>query len=66
MNIPIQRAAIGGLGPWELIIILLIVLAVFGAGKLPKIGSSIGEALKNFKKATRDDKNNDDNDEGGD
>lgn len=52
MDIPIYAAAIGGLGPWELAIILVIVLIVFGAGKLPRIGSSIGEALKNFKKST--------------
>ena len=49
----IQNAAIGGLGPWEVVIILVIVLIVFGAGKLPSIGSSIGEALKNFKKSVR-------------
>ena len=60
-DITIYRAAIGGLGPWELVIILLIVLIVFGAGKLPKIGSSLGEAMKNFKKASQEDKkdNND-------
>lgn len=45
------RAGIGGLGPWELGIILVIVLIVFGAGKLPGIGSSIGQAIKNFKKS---------------
>jgi sec-independent protein translocase protein TatA len=54
MDIEIYRAAIGGLGPWELAIILLVVLVVFGAGKLPKVGSSIGEALKNFKKSVSD------------
>lgn len=45
------QAGIGGLGPWELGIILVIVLIVFGAGKLPGIGSSIGQAIKNFKKS---------------
>ncbi|MBI2082121.1 MAG: twin-arginine translocase TatA/TatE family subunit [Deltaproteobacteria bacterium] len=40
---------IGGLGPWELILVFLIVLIVFGAGKLPSIGSSLGQAIKNFK-----------------
>jgi sec-independent protein translocase protein TatA len=44
------QAGIGGLGPWELGIILVIVLIVFGAGKLPGIGSSLGQAIKNFKK----------------
>jgi sec-independent protein translocase protein TatA len=49
-----QLAAIGGLGPWELVIILAIVLVVFGAGKLPQIGGSIGQAIKNFKKGVKD------------
>jgi sec-independent protein translocase protein TatA len=39
-------------GPWELAIILLIVLVIFGAGKLPEIGSGLGKGIKNFKKAT--------------
>ena len=55
---PLQMtlAGIGGLGPWELVIILVIILIVFGAGKLPGIGSSLGEAMKNFKKAVKEDK----------
>ena len=36
----------------ELIIILVIILIIFGAGKLPEIGSGIGKGIKNFKKAT--------------
>jgi len=36
----------------ELIIILVIILVVFGAGKLPEIGSGIGKAIRNFKQAT--------------
>ncbi|MFP4071258.1 MAG: twin-arginine translocase TatA/TatE family subunit [Desulfovibrionales bacterium] len=43
---------IGGLGITELIIILVIVLVIFGANKLPEIGSGMGRAIKNFKKAT--------------
>jgi len=39
-----------GLGPWELGIILVIVLIIFGAGKLPQIGEGIGKGIKNFKK----------------
>lgn len=41
-----------GLGIPELIIILVLVLIVFGAGKLPEIGGGIGKAIKNFKKAS--------------
>ena len=43
-----------GLGMTELIIILIIVLIIFGAGKLPEIGSGIGKGIRNFKKATRE------------
>jgi sec-independent protein translocase protein TatA len=39
-------------GPWVLIIILLIVLIIFGAGKLPEIGSGLGKGIRNFRKAT--------------
>lgn len=39
----------------ELVIILLIVLLVFGAGKLPQIGDALGRSIKNFKKATSND-----------
>jgi sec-independent protein translocase protein TatA len=38
-----------GLGPWELGIILVIVIVLFGARRLPEIGSGIGKAIKNFK-----------------
>jgi sec-independent protein translocase protein TatA len=43
-----------GIGMPELIIVLVIVLIVFGAGKLPEIGAGIGNAIKNFKKATNE------------
>jgi len=38
----------------ELLIILVIILIIFGAGKLPEIGSALGRGIKNFKKATRE------------
>lgn len=41
-----------GLGVSELLIILVIVLVIFGAGKLPEIGSGIGKGIRNFKKAS--------------
>ncbi len=43
---------IGGIGVTELIIILVIVIIIFGARRLPELGSGIGKAIKNFKKAT--------------
>lgn len=46
-----------GIGTSELIIILVIVLIIFGVGKLPEIGAGMGKAIKNFKKATSDEGN---------
>ncbi len=39
-----------GLGIPELVILLVIVLVIFGAGKLPEIGSGLGKAIRGFKK----------------
>jgi TatA/E family protein of Tat protein translocase len=44
----------GTMGVTELVLILVIVLIVFGAGKLPKIGEGLGKALKGFKKEVRE------------
>jgi len=41
-----------GLGMPELLIILVIILVIFGAGKLPQIGKGLGQGIKNFKQAT--------------
>jgi sec-independent protein translocase protein TatA len=41
-----------GIGMPELIVILVIVLVVFGAGRLPEIGSALGKSIRNFKKAS--------------
>ncbi len=41
-----------GLGMGELLIILVIVIVIFGAGKLPQIGDALGRSIKNFKRAS--------------
>ena len=43
---------IGGIGMPELIIIMVIVLIIFGANKIPQIGEGLGKGIRNFKKAT--------------
>lgn len=43
-----------GIGMPELIIILVIILIIFGAGKLPEIGGGMGKAISNFRRATKD------------
>ena len=40
-------------GPWELAIILAIVLVVFGAGRLPQIGSSLGRGMRAVRRAIK-------------
>ncbi|MEO0203316.1 MAG: twin-arginine translocase TatA/TatE family subunit [candidate division WOR-3 bacterium] len=42
-------------GAQELIIILIIILILFGADKLPKLAKSLGDSLREFRKASRDD-----------
>ncbi len=43
-----------GIGMPELLVILVIILIIFGAGKLPEIGGALGKGIKNFKKANRE------------
>jgi sec-independent protein translocase protein TatA len=44
-----EISMLGSIGPQELILILLIVVIIFGARKLPELGKSLGEGIKNFK-----------------
>jgi len=45
---------INGIGPGELIIILIIALLVVGPGKLPDVGSALGKSIREFRKASTD------------
>ena len=45
-----------GLGHWEIILILVIVLIVFGAGKLPKVAGELAKGIKSFKQGLKDEK----------
>ena len=47
-----------GIGMPELLIILVIILIIFGVGKLPQIGSALGNGIKNFKKSVSDNSDN--------
>ena len=42
-------------GPWELVIILVIVVVIFGAGRLSEVGGAVGKSVREFRKATTDD-----------
>ena len=39
------------MGPWEIALILVIIMIVFGVGKLPQVGNAIGKGIRSFKKA---------------
>jgi len=41
------------LGPWEIGLILVIILIVFGVGKLPQVGSALGQGIREFRKGQR-------------
>jgi len=41
------------IGPWEIALILAIILIIFGVGKLPQVGGAIGKGLRAFKKGQR-------------
>ena len=43
-----------GMGTQELLIILVLVMIIFGAGKLPQVGKSLGQGLRNFKDGMKD------------
>lgn len=50
---------LGFVGPWQIVIILLVVVLLFGGRKIPELMKGIGQGMKEFKKATK----NDDDDE---
>lgn len=47
-----------GLGHWEIILILVIILIVFGAGKLPKVAGEIAKGIKSLRDGLKDDNKN--------
>ena len=44
-----------GIGPLELIIVLVIIMMIFGVGKLPQVGQTMGKALREFRKSQQGD-----------
>jgi sec-independent protein translocase protein TatA len=47
---PMLEYKVANFGIWELLLILAIVIVLFGAGKLPQLGSALGQSIRNFKK----------------
>jgi len=44
----------GGLGTWEILLIFLVVLLVFGAKRIPEVAQGLGKGIREFKKAARE------------
>ena len=42
-----------GLGVWEIVIILVIVILIFGVNKIPQLGKGLGEGIRNFKSSLK-------------
>jgi len=48
------------LGPWEIALIVIIILIVFGVGRLPQVGEAIGKGLRSFRRGQQGDEGNED------
>ncbi len=46
---------LGMFGPWEIVIIVLVIVLIFGGRKIPELMKGLGQGMKEFKKATKDD-----------
>ena len=50
----VELAIIGGLGGWEILLILMVLLIFFGAKKIPELAKGLGKGIKEFKNATNE------------
>ena len=53
--IMINTVLLGFVGPWQVVIVLLVVVLLFGGRKIPELMKGIGQGMKEFKKATKED-----------
>ena len=51
---PVLLAMFGPVGAPELIIILIVVIIIFGVGRLPEVGGAVGKSIREFKKAMKE------------
>jgi sec-independent protein translocase protein TatA len=55
MNVSI---ILGAIGPWQIVLILLVVVLLFGAKKIPELMKGVGQGIKDFKDAQKPEENN--------
>jgi sec-independent protein translocase protein TatA len=51
---------LGVIGPWQIVLIVLVVLLLFGGKKIPELMRGLGQGMKEFKKATKEDSKSED------
>jgi sec-independent protein translocase protein TatA len=51
----IASVLLGMFGPWEIVIIVLVIILIFGGRKIPELMRGLGQGMKEFKKATKED-----------
>jgi sec-independent protein translocase protein TatA len=49
----------GSIGPWQIVLIIAVLLLLFGGKKIPELMKGLGKGMKEFKDATKEDDNND-------
>jgi sec-independent protein translocase protein TatA len=54
---------LGVIGPWQIVLIILVVLLLFGGKKIPELMRGLGQGMKEFKKATKEDTTSEENKE---
>jgi sec-independent protein translocase protein TatA len=52
----ISSVILGMFGPWEIVIIVLVIVLIFGGRKIPELMRGLGQGMKEFKNATKEDK----------
>ncbi len=50
----VELAVFGGLGGWEILLILMVLLIFFGAKRIPELARGLGKGIREFKDATKD------------
>ena len=56
---------LGVVGPWQIVLIIIVVLLLFGGKKIPELMRGLGQGMKEFKKATKEDTSSEENKEEG-
>jgi len=56
----ISSVILGMFGPWEIVIIVLVVILIFGGRKIPELMRGLGQGMKEFKNATKEEKEDQD------